>query len=321
MIGEDAQTHANYFDAVGDSSYFATGYYYDYGVSLHQTAAYTGDLWWTTKANTACAKWLQWYVTPNNGVIPGYANYTKGLRLDWERSAVAASKAAAILLSTNAAYAPDYTPEENTEWVWNSREVACTINAMIDAELLGETHRDRMELLITQAISHIDQMCVSKTIRVEPGNVGLPDLIGMYYIQPFMIALTCRALINYYEHIGQDSRILPTVEIAANFLWDEAWVADDQAFWYDNHKDPTTDPELDGPWLENDGGVLDLNMIIAPVFAWAWSMTGTQRHLDRGDAAFYAAASDPAGSALNYMKQFNQNYLWSFDYVRWRSGG
>jgi hypothetical protein len=45
-------------------------------------------------------------------------------------------------------------------------------------------------------------------------------------------------------------------------------------------------------------------------------MTGTQRHLERGDAA---SAGGVRGAWLGAGKAFSQNYRWSFAYVTWRS--
>ena len=77
---------------------------------------------------------------------------------------------------------------------------------------------------------------------------------------------------------------------------------DAEAFWYDS-----TDATAAAP---------DLNLLIAPAYAWLYRQTGDPAYRDRGDQIF------AGGVKLAWLgaKQFNQNYRWSFDYVRWRSG-
>jgi hypothetical protein len=46
-------------------------------------------------------------------------------------------------------------------------------------------------------------------------------------------------------------------------------------------------------------------------------MTGDPKHQVRGDAIF---ASGVRRAWLGDGKHFNQNYRWSFDFIRWRQG-
>jgi hypothetical protein len=47
-----------------------------------------------------------------------------------------------------------------------------------------------------------------------------------------------------------------------------------------------------------------------------YQQTGDDTYRDRGDQVF---AGGVRGAWLDGPKQFNQNYMWSFDYVKWRS--
>jgi hypothetical protein len=60
----------------------------------------------------------------------------------------------------------------------------------------------------------------------------------------------------------------------------------------------------------------DLNLLIAPLYAWLWKQTGNPSYRDRGDQLWQGGVE---GAYLDGGKQFNQNYWWSFDYVAWRS--
>jgi hypothetical protein len=158
--------------------------------------------------------------------------------------------------------------------------------------------------LATQALGQIDQWFITKSFRSPEryATLGLP--VGVYYIQPFMVGLTMEGLIAYHG-VSSDPRVLPAIKICLDWLWANAWVPADQAFWYDNY---VTDPK--SPFPANKGAP-DLNLLIAPAYAWYYQMTGDTQYRDKGDAIF-------AGGSVAYLagaKQFNQNYSYGFQYV------
>jgi len=271
-----------------DSKLAAT--YYDAQWVFYQIADYTGDPTWNTCAARAEAVYRDQYVLPNNGSIPGYWNFTHGLMQDYLRTGDAVSKNAAILLSKNAAYSPDATPLSWTVSADYSREVAYAIMGYLNAETLGEAHRARLDSFIAQAFGHLDQWFGSKTAP---------------YVRPFMVGLTAHALISVDEQRG-DARVLPALITAMDWLWDNTWLPSAGAFMY-------TDRNVDSGGMEP---APDLNLLIAPAFAWLYHKTGEVRFRDRGDQIF---AGGVAGAYLANGKQFNQNYRWSFDFIRWRN--
>ena len=90
-----------------------------------------------------------------------------------------------------------------------------------------------------------------------------------------------------------------------SWIWDNAWVPGDESFWYEN-----TAPF---PPVE---GAPDLNLLIAPAFSWLYARTGDTSWRDRGDEVF---AGGVRGAYLGSGKHFDQNYMWSFEYLRYRS--
>jgi hypothetical protein len=284
--------------------------YYDAMRVFYQIADYTGDAFWNDCALKARAVYRDYYIARNNAVIPGYWHFTTGLRMDAERRGDARSKAAAIDLSRKAAYAPDTTPLAWTATAYRSREVAYAMVSYLNAEQLGEPRRERLMAFGDQALAHVDQWFVSKTFRA-PSEINqlVPGAVGQYYIQPFMVALTSESLIRYWE-ATRDPRVLPAVKTAIDWLWAKAWVPGNQAFWYQNW---VSDPRQT---FRAEPGAPDLNLLIAPAFAWVYTMTGDTTYRDRGDQIF---AGGVRGAWLGGGKQFNQNYMLSFNYVALRS--
>ena len=145
-------------------------------------------------------------------------------------------------------------------------------------EKLGVPRRPRLTDLVNQALGHISQWFITKSFRNGP-DADPAASRGQYYIQPFMVGLTMEALIMFQEATG-DARALPNVKVALDWLWANAWVPADQAFWYENM---VADPSLPFP---QRAGSPDLNLLIAPAYAWYYKMTGDTIYRDRGDQAF-----------------------------------
>lgn len=271
-----------------DSHLAAT--YYDAQWVFYQIADYTGDSSWLDCADLAASVYRDAYLLPNGGSVPGYWNFSHGLTRDFLTHGNAASKDGVIKLSQFAAYAPDTTPLSWTADANMSREVAYAIMSYLNAEVLGAPHRTRTEAFVNQALSHLDQWTVARTAE---------------YVRPFMFSLTSHALISYDTQIG-DVRILPAIRTAADWIWDNCWLPSNNSFKY-------TDRVVASGGTEP---APDLNLLIAPVYAWLWHQTGETVYRDRADLIFAGGVTQ---AWLNNGKQFNQNYRWSFDYIKWRS--
>jgi hypothetical protein len=285
------QQHASSLRGLsGEAALDAT--YYDATRVFYQIADYTQDPSWLAAAHEATTIYRDQSVLPNTGTLPGYWNFTGGLLLDYQHTGDVRSKDAIILLSNNADFAREGTPLEWTASTVESREVAYTIMGYLNAETVGEPRRARLDDLVTQAIGHLDQWFVSKTAP---------------YLQPFMAGLTMEALIQYNTAVGGDSRILPAIQSAVDSLWSHNWLPEHQAFQY-------VDRELSG--VGGPTPAPDLNMLIAPAYAWMYHQTGNPIYQQQADAIFRGGVED---AHLQGAKQFNQNYLFAFDFMTWRN--
>lgn len=264
--------------------------YYDAEWVFYQIGDYTGDPKWYECAQAAENIYGSAYVLRNNGNIPGYWNFTHGLTRDYLSTGDTNARSAALLLARTAAFASDATPASSTVSAEYSRETAYAIMSYLNAENVGDAHRPRTELLVAHALGHLDQWFGSKTAE---------------YVRPFMFGLTAHALISYDERYG-DPSILPALIQGANWIWENTWIAEEGAFQY-------TDRNVSSGGTE---AAPDLNLLIAPVYAWIWHKTGDVTFRDRADQIF---AGGVAAAYITNPKQFNQSYRWSFDYIKWRS--
>lgn len=274
--------------------------YYDAQWVYYRIYKYTGDRKWFDCAQAAEAIYRDQYVVPSNGNVPGYWNFTKGLLEDYLQTGDSRSKDAVISISKNGAFGIDATPLSSTADSTMSREVAYNMLTYMNAEELGQPRRSRLGELKNQAIDHLKQWFVSKNAP---------------YIRPFMVSLTAHALIEYNERIG-DARILPLLKIAADSMWANLWMADKGSFKYTNVDTAQFSPSA---FAYNTGGTEaapDLNLLIAPLYAWLFHQTGEIKYRNQADAIFNGGVTQ---AYLVNGKQFNQSYRLSFDYIKWRS--
>jgi hypothetical protein len=285
------QQHANSLSGLsGNAALDAT--YYDAARVFYQIADYTRDPSWLTPAHEAATIYRDQFVMPSNGVVPGYWNFTGGLLLDYQHTGDVRSSDAITLLANNADFARDGTPLPWTASTVQSREVAYSIMSYLNAETVGQPHRARLDALVTQAIGHLDQWFVSKTAP---------------YLQPFMAGLTMEALIQYNTAVSGDARILPAIQSAVDSMWTHNWLPQSQSFQY-------VDRDLSG--VGSPTPAPDLNMLIAPAYAWIYHQTGNPMYQQEADAILKGGVD---GAYLQGMKQFNQNYLFAFDFMTLRN--
>jgi hypothetical protein len=270
--------------------------YYDMTRVMYQVSDYTGSSTWNACAIAARGIYRARYVIPHGGNIQGYWSFATGLRMDWQRTRDALSQNAVVMLSTTM-YASDAFPLEWTQGLDRTREVAYATMALIEAEAVGQPRRQRRVDLVNQAYGHMNQWFVTFNWRTPLPDGTLPQF------SPFMVGLTAHSLIRDWEQT-HDSRLVPALQLAADWLWANAWEPAKQAMVYDLNQIPRN-PQP------------DLNLLIAPMYAFLYKMTGDTRYRDRGDQLF---AGGVQFAFLDGAKQFNQNYWWSFDYVLWRQG-
>jgi hypothetical protein len=274
-----AQTYCNSTLSAGVESGV---WYYDGERVYYNISDYTGDPTWGNTCAQNVESMYKNYVISNNGGVPGWRNFSKGLRMDYERTGDATSKTAALLLARSY---PLYWNVDQT----SSREIAYAIDSMINAEKLGSARNPELANMVDLALGHIDQWAVAKNAS---------------YLPPFMVALTAEALIGYYDLTG-DPRVPVSLKAAADHIWNVAWDNTSQSFYYYDRLVTGQGGRTPAP---------DLNNLISPLYGWLYSITGDTKYLTQGDQIFTGGVN---GAWLGQGKPFSQNYRWSMNYLKW----
>ena len=286
--------------------------YYDGQRVMLQIADYLGDASFKTCANAARSTYRDAYVMRPEvmGGVPGYWIFPTGLFLDFKATGDQKSKDAVVAMSRRGAFCA-VSGADSSPRTALSREIAYCGLTYILSEQMGEPKSPRRDELFNYMFGHLRAWIdVSPLSRVANPFDESPRCAGKYYVQPFMVGLTLHSLIQLHSYTG-DPRVPAAVKEAVDWLWEKHWVAADQSFVYENCVDAP------GGAYPKQPGAPDLNLLIAPAFAWVFKQTGEDKYRERGDAIF---AGGVQRAWLDGAKQFNQNYMWSPDYIRWRGG-
>ncbi len=279
-------TFCNAANITSQGMYEGNVWFYDGIRVYYQIADYTGNASWND-----CAGYVKNvfkpYVLATSG-IRGWRVFPHGLQMDYLRTGDTTSKDAAIRFATDSAYSkygggifPGVNDDDGLQ-----RETAYLIHAYRIAGLMGQPKEALYAQSVDFLLGMIDQQFVSKTVS---------------YTKPFYTGLVAEALIQYYEET-HDPRIPPAIKVALDEIWSRSWISASNSFYYDSNSSPVV-------------GSPDLNLLIAPAYAWIYKLTGDPVYQQRGDLIFEGGVK---GAWLGGGKQFSQNYRWSFDYVKWR---
>lgn len=227
------------------------------------------------------------------GNVPGRRIFAQGLFMDFQKTADPQSAAAIRAMATKSSTA--YTGGSADPAL--SPETAYIIEAYLLAEQLGVPLKLQLDKSVNFALGHLEKL-----------TNGTADST-----QPYQLGLTFEALIRYFDRT-RDKRILPAIRKAADSLFADAWNSAGRSFYYIRCKSTSVNPECS----QSDLLAPDLNLLIAPAYAWLWRMTGENRYLEQADAIWSGGVAK-GQDFLVYGKQFSQNYRWSFDFVKFRS--
>ena len=282
--------------------------YYDRGAVYYQIYNLTKDPEMYLQAQKSVKFYRDFYVLPNEGRIPGYWNFSDGLLIDYLQSKDNRSLEAITFLSKNAAYVikTSNAREDNTQSAELSREIAYAIRTLLNARQLNvKIPEERLNELLKQSIGHLKQWA------------GQAKWIGINHpsraVQPFMVGLTARTLIGYYN----DKQALPELKpeiikalaAALKSVWTEGWNPNQSGFRYAYGAYKGSEGETEPSEVS-----ADLNLLIFPAYSWIAQFEGYKYFCKSAKEIFDSGVSN---AWLDRAKQFNQNYLWSIQGVDW----
>jgi hypothetical protein len=331
--------------------------YYDGQWVFYQIADYTKDKSWYDYAEHAEITFRDDYYrisaySSSYYTSPGYYRFPHGIFEDYMRSDSPSGTRSTMddvrAIRDNPAYS---RPEIEDSFTQNerhhahfARETAYAIHSNITAEKAGEPRKEeRVRLLLSMTKNHLDQW---QSNDYSSPSWGTSD---DDYFQPFMFGLAAHAIIDFYEWElanGRDPDVyFPDIpgRLASFATWlfndarlvsgpgagERLWVSDiarDGGSWSDaggtgdgafRYADRYTPREF--AWEMEPKPSPDLNLLIAPAYAWLYMKTGNMDFRNQADLIF---ASGVRRAAVDWSgKIFDQNYRWSFAYIKYREQG
>ena len=282
-------------------------WYYDGERVYYQIADYTGNTAYNQGAANCEALYRDGYIG-STGRVSGWRVFPHGLYMDYLRNKDTVSKTAVDLLAKNAAYAT--MTQGSLVSARSTREASYKVHVnRLDVDLGVASQAASLQRAVAYALGHIDQWAVSQNAE---------------WVQPFMVGLNMEALIQYYEDGHQsDPRIAPAVKTMADWLWNNAWIPPNGGstkgtgtFYYNSYY-RSIGVDTTNYGVKSRSDARDLNLLIAPAYAWLFKMTGDSTYQTRGDVIWDQGVRF---ASVNFNgKIFSQNYRWSFDYIKWRS--
>lgn len=277
-------------------------WYYDQTEVMYNIAQYTGD---PTTWHPAMTNPRDWYHTFSDnrtpvGNVEGYELYPRGVYYYWLVNGGTASEDLMTELATNCVWtqdSADYTGYNNYVY---SREMSYIINTYLyQQKMFGGAKRENYDEVIGYVKSHPVEWFDTHAGTWTPGAM-----------QPFMVALTMRTLIEHYDKYA-DAAVPGLIKQCLDGIWTHAWMSGNQAFYENSDLDTTPAP--------------DLSLLIAPGFAWYYRQIvlhgapgNVATYRDRGNLVWEGGVLNAdLSTTANLGKRFNQNYTWSFKYVEW----
>lgn len=283
--------------------------YYDGLAGALKVNSYVGssNAWYEKYVQQQFEAYTEYYVLPNQGRVQGYRNFTEGelkevlSGLQYSEKALEAIKLQLVNGS--------YVATGDLSSVNLSRECAYAIMTHLNAQKTGIVLTDiqvkRLHQLVNWSTTHIEQW-------LKPTSVP--------YYRPFMGALTAKALIQYHQKyflLG----VKDLIKKLAQYTWDKCWKesagtwGEGQAFLYTDRV--TGSDELDGKTTP------DLNLLIAPMYAWVTPDSVMATKIFNGGYPQYTKTGIHIkgaylGSFQNPLgKHINQQMFWIDKFFEW----
>ena len=318
----DNGNFAGHFD-IPNSIYFVA-WNYDGGRVYQQVLDYqhqylgtNNDDHWRRCGLLAMEPYRDTVIGTKGGFITEPNQFAYGMAMNYLHTGTVDDQSAVNILATNQTWNLYYSASVYAQSV---RVSAYLMDNRLAAEIIGGARNNAfLPRTVDVMLGYLDQ-----SYNLSLNN---PNQQG-YNIHPFMVGLAMEALINYYElDVAEghtpDARI--PLEIKKTLDWLEAtqYISSTHTFAYGAYDFPENPTLVAGNLFD----ATELNDLVATAWAWYWYKTGNNTYLTQGDDLFQHVWDSANGQTTGgdggwtySVKEFNQVYKWSFDYVRWRSG-
>jgi hypothetical protein len=241
-----------------------------------------------------------------------------GLEMSYLRTGDPVALQAVNYMSSKGPWGIMYAGSGLPSWL---RATSYQMDAYLASEMAGQPRNIAfLPRMVDIELGYLDQVR-----NLDFTNPNMQSFDG----HPFFIGAAMEALIDYYElDVAEgntpDARIPLEIKKTLDWLAANAYVPTTHTLVY-NFYDLPRDPSLVGG---ADFSGTELNNLVAPAYAWYWSLTGDAATLASGDdlfnhvfdsASFYNSGGYLGNGWTWSAKDFNQVYKWSFDFVRWRT--
>ena len=325
----DNGNFAGYFDL--PSSIFFEAWNYDGGRVYQQISDYDYNVLgmpgyqnpahrdhWKRCTELALEPYKDTALATKGGFIWEANQFPYGLAMNYLRTGDPTMQQAVNVLAA----APMYNLSAGSSpYVSFARIGAYVLDNRLAAEIAGASRSPLVPREVDVLLGYLDQ---SYNFSVNNPNQQ------QYRVLPFAIGLVMEALINYYEldeaeGNAPDARIPLEIKKVLDWWYSTQYIASTHTLAYQPYNVPVDFTLVGG----NLYGATSLNDLVSPAYAWYWSKNGDNRYLAEGDdlfnhvfddAMFYNPTGLLDGGWTWSVKEFNQIYKWSFDYVRWRTG-
>ncbi len=272
---------------------------------------------WKRCAELAMEPYKDTTLATQGGFVREPNQFAFGLGMNYLRTGDTSDQAAVTILAQNPGWNVYYS---GNALAVSSRLTAYMTDDRLAAEIIGAPRNAAfLPRAIDVMLGYLDQ-----SYNLSFSNPNQQN----YDIHPFLLGAVMEALITYYElDLSEgnvpDARIPLEIQKSLDWLERTQYIPSTHVFAYQAYDLPTNPGQVAGA-LYN---ATTLNTLVAPAFAWYWSKTNDTTYRTQGDDLFNHVFDDAGGSGAIAgngwtwsVKEFNQVFKWSFDYVRWRTG-
>jgi Ca2+-binding RTX toxin-like protein len=325
---EQAFTTYSATHMAADGTAWASSNYYDRAFINYVWYMRTGDKTYLDQGNAIAADYLKNYVEANDYSIASWWSMPKGITAHYLINGDQASLTAIGKLADQVA--GGWNRDNNWANLFDphlsgGREQARSLETLtqaiiIDAPSVGvpkiQANGDDWGVAGGNDFRVLAKSLVEKilTSGFQSADGSRPNYMegaaadGSPIDKPFMNGLMNESLINYYEQVDADPRIISFVKANLDYMWANEWDPTAKAFQY---IDKTS---VNGV---QDTPTADVNMLIVSGFGFVYKHTGDATYLERGNQVFEGGVD---GSWLAGSKQFNQQYTSSYNYLAYIQG-